>query len=148
MTQIRRWPNTLASLGLEVSTGPVVPFRTKQFLTKNQADTSVPLLWLQHVRASEVSWPLGDAFRKHEHILAEAGPKLLVPNANYVLLRRFSAKEEARRLTAAALLGDQFDTKLIGLENHLNYIHRPEKELSAAEARGLTALLNSKLLDR
>ena len=31
--------------------------------------------------------------------------RLLVPNRNYVLIRRFSAKEEMRRLTAAQALG-------------------------------------------
>jgi adenine-specific DNA-methyltransferase len=37
---------------------------------------------------------------------------------------------------------------MIGLENHLNYIHRPKGKLAHAEALGLAALLNSALVDR
>jgi adenine-specific DNA-methyltransferase len=73
--------------------------------------------------------------------------KLLVPTANYVLLRRFSAKEEPRRLTAAPLLARDCSTTHIGLENHLNYICLPREGLATEEARGLAALLNSQVLD-
>jgi len=71
-----------------------------------------------------------------------------VANQNVVLLRRFSAKEDSRRLIAAPLLRGQLDAKLIGLENHLNYIYRPTGELTTPQAMGLSALLNSSLLDR
>ena len=74
--------------------------------------------------------------------------KLLVKNMNMVLLRRFSAKEEVRRLVAAPLLDDQLPYELIGIENHLNYIYRLRGRLTEAETLGLSALLNSSLLDR
>jgi adenine-specific DNA-methyltransferase len=76
-----------------------------------------------------------------------ADAKLLVPTANYVLLRRFSAKEEARRLTAAPLLAKHVRSDHLGLENHLNYIHRPGGGMSENETRGLSVLLNSQTLD-
>lgn len=141
-------PNSLEDLGLQVSTGPVVPFRATEFLADAECgEPTVPLLWLQHVHRGRVDWPLGRPFRKHEHIRRGAGPKLLVPTANYVILRRFSAKEESRRLTAAPMLGAEWKTDEIGLENHLNYIHRPGARLSVTEAHGLAALLNSRILD-
>jgi adenine-specific DNA-methyltransferase len=145
---VRSWPHTLADHGLEVSTGPVVPFRAKALLCRDPDGAVVaPLLWMQHVRADGVTWPLSTRFRKPEHILASAGEKLLVPNATYVLLRRFSAKEGARRLTAAPLLNGQIAGEWLGLENHLNFVHRPGGSLSQNEAFGLAALFNSKLLD-
>jgi adenine-specific DNA-methyltransferase len=64
-----------------------------------------------------------------------------------VLLRRFSSKEEERRLVAAPLPREQLGTALVGLENHLNYIHRPNGELSVNEAWGLAVLYNSSILD-
>lgn len=145
--KFRRWGCTLESLGLQVSTGPVVPFRAVEQLEREASEATVPMLWLQHVRANAVDWPLGDAFRKREHIRRDAGPKLLVENRNYVLLRRFSAKEEQRRLTAAPLLSKRFAAPLLGLENHLNYIHAIDGELSPAQARGLAAFLNSAVVD-
>ncbi len=148
MKRIRALPNTLGDLGLLISTGPVVPFRATDLLVDADCkEPSAPLLWLQHVRRGCLTWPLGQGFRKHEHILLSADAKLLVPVANYVILRRFSAKEEQRRLTAAALLASDWSADHIGLENHLNYIHRPGTGLTANEARGLTALLNSQILD-
>jgi adenine-specific DNA-methyltransferase len=145
--RIQALPHTLATLGLQVSTGPIVPFRATQLLANADCpQPTVPLLWLQHVRRGAVSWPLGSGFRKPERVRASAG-RLLVPTANYVVLRRFSAKEEPRRLTAAPLLARDCSTTHIGLENHLNYIHRAGEGLDAEEARGLSALLNSRVLD-
>ena len=95
---------------------------------------------------SAVRWP--GTRRKQDFIkLAADERRLLVPNRNYVLMRRFSAKEDAQRITAAPYLSDRFDCGLLGLENHLNYIHRPGGSLTRHEALGLAALYNSKLLD-
>ncbi len=148
LRRVRSWSHNLADHGLEVSTGPVVPFRAKELLCESPNGAAVaPLLWMQHVRAEGVTWPLAGGFRKPEHILASAGERLLVPNSTYVLMRRFSAKEEARRLTAAPLLRGQIGGAWLGLENHINFIHRPGGTLSEDEALGLAALFNSQVLD-
>lgn len=141
---VDRWPGSLHSYGLQISTGPVVPFRATELLVKEEANDTVPLLWMNHVRAMEVHWPNG--VRKPQYI-QDSSPKLLVPNRNYVLLRRFSAKEEKRRLTAAPLIAATIDSDYLGLENHLNYIHRPGGTLSEDLTWGLAALYNSVLLD-
>ena len=70
-----------------------------------------------------------------------------MPNCNYMLLRRFSAKEESRRLTAAPYLAGSYQVPAVGLENHLNYIYRQDGELTEDEAWGLAALYSSRLLD-
>lgn len=149
MKVLHRWPCTLADYDLEISTGPVVPFRAEDVIHFEGGPTRVPLLWLQHVRVGEVTWPLGsDAFRKQEHIDANAGPLLVVPNKTYILMRRFSAKEEPRRVTCAVVRKGQFPGEVIGLENHLNFIHRPGGDLDDEEALGLCALLNSTRIDQ
>ncbi len=81
-------------------------------------------------------------------VLLYEGQKQLVKNATQIVLRRFSAKEEQRRITAAVLLEKMFDTDFIALENHLNYLYRPGGTLSYEEAVGLAAFLNSSLVDR
>lgn len=139
------WPGSLRTLGLEISTGPVVPFRTEDLVREAGTDT-VPMVWMQHVRAGAVRWPI-DGFRKAQHIRVDAGDKLLVPNRTYVLLRRFSAKEDPRRLTVAVLRGGTLPGRMVGLENHLNYIHRPGGTLDDELALGLAAVLGSTLLD-
>ena len=75
-------------------------------------------------------------------------PSLLVKNTSQIILRRFSAKEEPRRITAAVLPDGAFGTDLIALENHWNYVYRPGGALSYEEAMGMAAFLNSTLVDR
>ena len=146
---MRSWPNTLRALGLDISTGPVVPFRATEFLAHGPSDGStVPLMWMQHVRPMRTAWPAPAAEKPQWIKVAPESKKLLVPDATYVLLRRFSAKEEKRRLVAAPLVRGALDKDLIGLENHLNYIRGVSRELDEELAYGLSALLNSTFLDR
>ena len=49
---------------------------------------------------------------------------------------------------AAPLLKDELPGDAIGLENHLNYVHRPKGSIAADEATGLAALLSSAVVDR
>jgi len=74
--------------------------------------------------------------------------KHLVPAVNYVLLRRFSAKEERRRLTASWFLHAEATGPYLALENHINYVYHAARELTVDEVYGMTALFNSALLDR
>ncbi|HTQ13462.1 MAG TPA: Eco57I restriction-modification methylase domain-containing protein [Rhizomicrobium sp.] len=142
------WPRLLSHFGMGISTGPVVPFRAREHL-EEAGDILVdhaPMLWMNHVQPMSTHWPNGA--RRPQYIKLTALERgLLVPNKNYVLLRRFSAKEEKRRLTAAPYLANQYATPFVGLENHLNYIHRPGGSLTEPEAWGLAALYSSRLLD-
>lgn len=147
LATVDSWPCSLHSFGLAISTGPVVPFRATKFVSNkgHVPQRHVPLLWMSHVQAMRTTWPLDQ--RKGQYIVYEGAYGILVPSKNYVLLRRFSAKEEARRLVAAPYVAARFSATQVGLENHLNYIHRPDGSLSEDEAWGLAALYNSRLLD-
>jgi adenine-specific DNA-methyltransferase len=149
--RVKKWPENLSSLGLKISTGPVVPFRTDALRQAAEFDSSghaltVPLLWMQHVRTGGVSWPI-DGFRKPQHLQAGADPKLLVSNQTMILLRRFSTKDESQRLVAALYLRNTFPSSMLGLENHVNYIHSPSGSTPEAVLAGLAALLASPLAD-
>ncbi|WP_430395539.1 Eco57I restriction-modification methylase domain-containing protein [Ferrovibrio sp.] len=134
----------LETYGLRVSTGPVIAFRAKQFLEEGKTRNSVPLLWLQHINHLRIQWPIE---KKLEHIRATAASaSLLVENSPMVILRRFSPKEDERRVTAAAYVGGLPGLGL-GLENHLNYIYRPGGKMTPEEALGIAAYLNSQLVD-
>jgi adenine-specific DNA-methyltransferase len=147
LQEVEAWNGSLDRYGLKISTGPVVAFRATNWL-RQEKETSgtVPLLWLNHVFPLELHWPNG--VRKPQYISEEAASeKLLLPNRNYVLMRRFSAKEDVRRLTAAPVLGEDAPWKMVGFENHLNYVYRPNGSLTVDEAWGFAALYSSKLLD-
>ena len=146
---VRDWPNTLGSLGLEISTGPVVPFRAKRFLADTESELpAVPLLWMHHVRPMRVEWPSTGIGKQQRINMVPESAKLLVKNETCVLLRRFSAKEEKRRLVAAPLVQGSLNADVVGLENHLNYIRGVSKKLDEELAYGIAALFNSAFLDR
>ncbi|MHB1248463.1 MAG: Eco57I restriction-modification methylase domain-containing protein [Polaromonas sp.] len=133
--------HTFARHGLKVSTGPVVAFRAAAFLRHEKGKDSVPLLWLQHVKSMAIEWPIK---KKREHIAARAqNAWMLLKNEPMVILRRFSPKENVRRVTAAPYFGN-LPGSVLGIENHLNYISRPGGTMSVKEVTGLAAFLNSR----
>jgi adenine-specific DNA-methyltransferase len=66
----------------------------------------------------------------------------------YVLTKRFSSKEERRRVVAAVYDPLRIDSPVVGFENHLNYFHAGGKGMSELMAKGLALYLNSSLFDR
>ena len=143
------WPNTLKDLGLEISTGPVVPFRATQYLLSELAKSpkSAPLLWMHNMQDMKVVWPLKKNKKASAiHVCGKTTP-LLLPVKNYVLVKRFTSKEQKRRLYATVLLESEFPYKTVGIENHVNYIHKPNGNLSVYEAFGIAAILNTTVID-
>lgn len=156
LSKVDQWTGNLHKFGMEISTGPVVPFRSKNFLSSGQnknSEQSVPLLWMTNVYAMKIQWP-NNGYRgkeKPQFILDDNETrkrKLLLDNSTYVLLRRFSAKEQQRRLTSSPFFKGTLKSERIGIENHLNYIYRPCGIVTDVEALGLSGLFNSSLLDR
>jgi adenine-specific DNA-methyltransferase len=146
---VESWPHRFAELGLQVSTGPVVLFRAEEFLlAKADGKSTAPLLEPHNVKPFKTVWPVDKRGKPTAFRVCEASLKHLVPTRNYVLLRRFSAKEERRRLTASWLLRAEESRPYLALENHLNYVYHTDRELTTEETYGLTALFNSALLDR
>jgi adenine-specific DNA-methyltransferase len=146
---VESWPHRFPDLGLRISTGPVVMFRATEFLLQQPTDQNcVPLLSVFNVKPFQTEWPV--IHNKHPTALRVCpdSQRLLLPTQNYVLLRRFSAKEEQRRLTASCLIASDVPQPFVALENHLNYLYHAARELTLDEVYGLAALFNSALLDR
>lgn len=146
---VKSWVDNFGTLGIDISTGPVVAFRATNFicyegdLTKNH----VPLLWMNHVKPMSCTWPISSCKKQQYIVDAPETSNLLASNENYILVRRFSSKEQARRLMAAPYIANNMDIEVIGLENHLNYIYRPKGELTVLESYGLAAILNCETID-
>lgn len=141
-------PHTLVDLGIEVSTGRVVDFRAKPFLCKAPAPGTAPLVYPEHLRQGTIHWPKLLSKKPNALLAVQATQKLLIPNEDYVLVKRFSAKEEARRVTALHYRGGLLPGKVLGIENHLNYFHCKGHGLDPTLAHGLALYLNSTWVDR
>ena len=71
-----------------------------------------------------------------------------MPNDCYVLVRRFSSKEEKRRIVAYVYDPASIPCERIGFENHWNVFHLQRQGIDPVVARGLACVLNSTLLDK
>lgn len=143
--QMDNFSATLDDLDLEVSTGPVVDFRLKSALRTYLDEQNVPLLYPESMKVGKVLFP---PINPRKSIAIEQNQetvKWLVQSGWYVLIKRFSAKEEKRRVVAAVCY--PVDAPVLGIENHLNYYHAKGKSINPDLARGLTAFLNSTLFD-
>jgi adenine-specific DNA-methyltransferase len=148
----KTWKSTLKDYEMRVSTGPVVDFRSLEFIRETPSKSTVPLIYLHNIDKMTFKWPYGKNSRgkiKGEHILYNAHSfSRLVRNKDYVLLRRFSSKDDRSRLIAAPYFSKWLPHfSMLGIENHLNYIYKKDAELTSVEILGLAGLLNSKLFD-
>lgn len=146
LQDIRHFKTSLDELNLVVSTGRVVDFRAIEHLRKDPEKGAVPLIYPSHFSAGCIAWPI-PGFRKYNAIsLNDQTVKLLNPAGTYALVRRFSAKEERRRVVATIYDGS-LDAEYVAFENHLNYYHANGRPLDSAIAAGLFIYLNSTLVD-
>ena len=139
---------SLHDLEINVSTGRVVDFRARHLLRKPRDSGSVPLLLPSNFVNGYVQWPIAQSSKKSAIDYEGSKDKLLVPTDCYVLVKRFSSKEQKRRITAAVLEPGCFESGFVGIENHLNYFHRNGAGLAPDFAKGLAAYLNSSVVDQ
>ena len=140
-------PCTLADLGLTVSTGPVVDFRVRAHAQATPEGDYAPLLYAHHFPGGHLSWPM--AHKKPNALaLHPETRKGFMPRGFYTLTKRFSAKEERRRLVAFVIDPNEMPQPLYGFENHLNVFHHSKAGLPEDLARGLAVFLNSSGADQ
>jgi adenine-specific DNA-methyltransferase len=139
---------SLGDIGIQVSTGPVVDFRLKGHLRQMPERGTVPLLYPVHCARQSIEWPK-PGIKKPNAIQRNAETeKWLYPNGYYCVVRRFSSKEEKRRIVASVVQPDAFgDAEMLGLENHLNVYHENKCGLPETLARGLVVYLNTTGVD-
>lgn len=143
----KSWDGNMAKYDIKISTGPVVAFRAYDYLEPEETENTVPLYWLHNVVKMLSDHPVRKK-DKCQYIRVEDGSKAsLLPNKNYIFLRRFSSKDDNSRLVAAPYFGNSSKYQYVGVENKLNYIYRPKGHLTRNEVMGIAALLNSELFD-
>jgi hypothetical protein len=139
---------SLADLGIKVSTGPVVDFRLKEQLRDMPEEGTVPLIYPGHLSITGTVWPV-QGLKKPNAILRNAETeKWLYPNGFYCVVRRFSSKEEKRRVVASVVNPEAFgEHTVLGFENHMNLSHENKRGLPELLARGLAVFLNTTAVD-
>ena len=143
---IGKYKTTMPDVGLRMRTGIVVDFRQWDDLRKEPGEHILPLFYSQHIRDGRVNHnPSG----KDYDWITDEKPSLIQKNKNYVFCKRFTAKEERRRLQCGIYLAEDFpEYSHIGTQNKINYVDWiDERDISKETAYGIYALLNSTIFD-
>jgi len=147
LDRIKVFQHSLDDLGIAVSTGRVVDFRARDSLRANPDENTVPLIYPTHFHNGFVRWPKISTKKPNAIVFDSRTKSLLLPSGNYVLVKRFSTKEESRRVVAAIYDPTWIVAPYVGFENHLNVYHRNNTGLPIELAKGLAIFLNSTLVD-
>jgi adenine-specific DNA-methyltransferase len=143
LRMLNQWSDTLPSIGLKMKTGLTVDFRNRDVLRNVAEEKAVPLFHAQHIQEGKVVFPTG---KDNEYIVTEQ-KGLLQPNNNYLFVKRFTAKEERRRLQCGVYLARKHpEYEKISTQNKINFICGL-KEVSECVVYGLYVLFNSTLYD-
>lgn len=137
---INHFHKTLPEINLKMQTGIIVDFRTREVLRNEIEDGAYPLLYSQHIKDGKVVWPLG----KDGEVIKTDKKSYLQENGDFLIVKRFTSKEEPRRLQCGIYLKKKYDKfKYISTQNKVNFI----KCDSPCVTYGLYVLLNSTLYD-
>jgi adenine-specific DNA-methyltransferase len=137
----------LSDLDIQVSTGPIVDFRVREYLRDMPETDTVPLFYPGHFTGMSVIWP-NSSIKKANAILEHPViDKWLYPSGFYTVIKRFSSKEERRRIIASIVDPKSLPYTKLGFENHLNILHRHKKGLPELISRGIAIFLNSTAVD-
>lgn len=138
----------LPDLSIGISTGPVVDFRLIEHIRQRPEKDTAPLLYPGHFVGNATQWPKDDIKRGNAIRINSETRRWLYPNGFYTVVRRFSSKEESRRIRASVVSPDAFpDAPMLGFENHLNVFHEDKHGLPEELAYGLAVFLNTTAVD-
>lgn len=144
LDRLQKWNKTLPELGLRMKTGLTVDFRNRDVLRDEEEEGAIPLFYSQHIKQGEVQFPIQ---KEHEYIVTDQ-KGLMQENRNYLFVKRFTAKEESRRLQCGVYLAKKFPQyQKISTQNKINFIDGLLIEMSECLVYGLYVLFNSTIYD-
>ena len=140
LQKVNHFDKTLPEINLKMQTGLIVDFRTREVLRNELEEGAYPLLYSQHIKGGRVVWPQG----KDGEVIKTERESYLQKNSDFLLVKRFTSKEEERRLQCGIYLKQRYSQfEYISTQNKVNFI----KCDSPCITYGLYVLLNSTLYD-
>lgn len=140
LRQVNHFKTTLLDMNMRMQTGIIVDFRTREVLRNQLENDSYPLFYSQHIKGGRVIWPIG----KEGEVIKTDRKGYLQENSDFLMVKRFTSKEEERRLQCGIYLKKRYSQfSYISTQNKINFI----KCDSPCVAYGLYVILNSTLYD-
>lgn len=144
LERLHRFDKTLPDIGVKMKTGLTVDFRNRDILRDEEEEGAIPLFYSQHIKQGKVQFPIQ---KEHEYVVTDQRG-LMQDNKNYLFVKRFTAKEEPRRLQCGVYLAKDFPQyRKISTQNKINFIDGLLTEMSECLVYGLYVLFNSTLYD-
>ena len=145
LKKLHQWNKTLPEIGLKMKTGLTVDFRNRDILRNTEEEGAVPLFYSQHIKEGEVHFPIQ---KEYEYVVTDQ-KGLMQDNHNYLFVKRFTAKEESRRLQCGVYLAKKFPQySKISTQNKINFIDGLLTNMSECLVYGLYVLFNSTIYDK
>lgn len=145
LNRLNEFEYTLEEIGVKMKTGLTVDFRNRDLLCIEPGEHIVPLFYSQHIKDGKVDFPIG---KEYEYI-HDTQSGLIQKNKNYLFVKRFTAKEEKRRLQCGIYISDEYPAyKNISTQNKINFIDTIDKsEMCDGIVFGLYTIFNSTKYD-
>jgi adenine-specific DNA-methyltransferase len=144
LKQLHKFNSTLTDLGVKMKTGLTVDFRNREILRDKEEEGAIPLFYSQHIKQGKVQFPIQ---KEHEYVVTDK-QGLIQDNKNYLFVKRFTAKEEPRRLQCGIYLAKKYPQYAkISTQNKINFIDGVMVEMSECLVYGLYVIFNSTLYD-
>jgi adenine-specific DNA-methyltransferase len=144
LKKLHRFHKTLPEIGVRMKTGLTVDFRNRDILRDEEEEGAIPLFYAQHIKQGKVQFPIQ---KEHEYVVTDQRG-LMQDNKNYLFVKRFTAKEEPRRLQCGVYLARDYPQYAkISTQNKINFIDGVLIEMSECLVYGLYVLFNSTLYD-
>ena len=144
LKRLHQFDKTLPEIGVKMKTGLTVDFRNKDILRDEEEEGAIPLFYSQHIKQGKVQFPIK---KEHEYVVTDQRG-LMQDNKNYLFVKRFTAKEESRRLQCGVYLAKDYPQyRKISTQNKINFVDGLLTEMSECLVYGLYVLFNSTLYD-
>ena len=147
--ELDKLPKNFYKLGYKISTGKVVAFRNKKHLRKDISKKNVPLIWMHNIKNMRVSWPIEKKQKAKAIEKNNETEHLLIKSGNYVILKRFTTKEQKKRFDTGLISSDDFNKyQYFALDNMLNYIYDQSNGMTKEQTFGIAQYLNLPIVDK
>lgn len=147
LNKVHKFKNTLQEIGIKLKTGLTVGFRNSELLHEKSNDQTVPVIYSAHFKDGSINFPVETDKKQYIETHRKG---LIQENKDYLFIKRFTSKEEKRRIQPAIYLKDMCEKyEYISTDNKINFIDTIDKSrLTTEEIYGLFVVFNSTLYDK
>lgn len=139
LNKLEKLNSTFIQSGLKMRTGLTVTYRNKNMLLKSYQENTYPIFYPSNIKHQQI-----ELAKQNYQFIKSDKPSLLQKNHDYIFVKRFSSKEQKRRVQCGYYDCRKYEMyKFISTDNKLNFVTCLDKEV----LRGAFIFLSSNFFD-